>query len=198
MTGDGNISNNPAFVDSTSGNYRLDTNSLCVNAGANALWMIGVTDLDGSNRVAGGRVDMGAYEADGAWVTTADADSDGLNDWDELAVHGTDPDNAYSDNDTMNDGDEVIAGTDPNESGSVFEVSSFNALGGGTNEITWDSVSNRRYRVERSYDLLNSNGWVELWGPGWQPSPMVFIDLSATNAAAYYRLRVEKPSRRVR
>jgi len=70
--GSGNITNDPQFVDAGSGygtnhvagNYRLTAWSPCVDAGQNATWMSTATDLDGTNRIIGGTVDMGAYERD--------------------------------------------------------------------------------------------------------------------------------------
>ncbi len=56
--GDGNFTNAPLFVD---GNLRLQSNSPCINAGWNAFAPAG-PDLDGNPRIAGGTVDMGAYE----------------------------------------------------------------------------------------------------------------------------------------
>ena len=60
--GGGNIFSNPQFVNVTSGNYNLDTNSPCLNVGTNMLWMIGAKDLSGNPRIFAGIVDMGAYE----------------------------------------------------------------------------------------------------------------------------------------
>ena len=59
--GTGNITNDPHFVDSGSGNYRLASDSPCINMGDNAL-VEGATDLDGAERIIFGTVDMGAYE----------------------------------------------------------------------------------------------------------------------------------------
>lgn len=53
----------PLFVDSNAANYRLQSNSPAINAGDDASFPDGfTTDLDGKPRVAGGRIDMGAYE----------------------------------------------------------------------------------------------------------------------------------------
>ncbi len=59
--GQGNISNDPEFVNASTGNYRLFESSPCVNAGTNA-YITWSTDLDGTPRIIDGRVDMGAYE----------------------------------------------------------------------------------------------------------------------------------------
>ncbi|MFA7160514.1 MAG: choice-of-anchor Q domain-containing protein, partial [Kiritimatiellia bacterium] len=66
----GNITNNPLFITDgndygtnlTIGNYRLQTNSPCVDSGMYKAWMAGAVDLDGLPRILKGAVDMGAYE----------------------------------------------------------------------------------------------------------------------------------------
>ncbi len=60
--GIGNVTNDPQFVDAAAGDYRLQSISPCIDAGANA-FVSGTTDLDGNPRIAYGAVDMGAYEA---------------------------------------------------------------------------------------------------------------------------------------
>ena len=58
----GNISADPLFVDAANDDYRLATDSPCVNAGVNQPWMAGANDLAGLRRVMAGSVDIGAYE----------------------------------------------------------------------------------------------------------------------------------------
>lgn len=60
----GNLSEDPRFVDAGNGDYRLsdDAGSPCINAGEIVTWMKGAVDLAGNPRVMGGSVDMGAYE----------------------------------------------------------------------------------------------------------------------------------------
>ena len=100
------------FVDWASGNLRLQSNSPCINAGNNA-YAVGSTDLDGSLRIVGGTVDIGAYEFQApastisyAWLQqfnlpinpatdTADPDGDGVDNYHEWLAH-SDPTNRFS------------------------------------------------------------------------------------------------------
>jgi hypothetical protein len=62
---DGNITNDPSFVNTNAGNYRLSQVSPCINAGANAFVTTNMpTDMDGHHRIDffNGIVDMGCYE----------------------------------------------------------------------------------------------------------------------------------------
>ena len=67
--GTGNIAADPRFVDAANGDFRLQYNSPCIDAGDNAHIPPGTTtDLAGNPRVMVQRVDMGAYEAPLSWV----------------------------------------------------------------------------------------------------------------------------------
>lgn len=59
---DGNMAANPRFLDAAGGNYRLRSDSPCINAGANQDWMHTGVDLDGQPRLYRTLVDLGAYE----------------------------------------------------------------------------------------------------------------------------------------
>jgi len=102
----------PLFVDRAGGNLRLQSNSPCINAGLNSLVPAG-PDLDGNPRIAGGTVDIGAYEFQSpaskisyAWLQqfnlpinaltdAADPDGDGVNNYREWLA-GSDPTNRFS------------------------------------------------------------------------------------------------------
>jgi hypothetical protein len=60
----GNITNHPLFIDAAAGNYPLQPDSPCINAGNNAYAPTNATpyDLDGNGRIQVNVVDMGAYE----------------------------------------------------------------------------------------------------------------------------------------
>lgn len=106
----GRIQVEPRFIDATNGNYRLASDSPCINQGVDPLPHTD-TDLDGLPRIVNGTVDMGAYEYQGADYLVDD-DNDGLSNVEELR-HGTDPNNPDSDGDGFGDGVEVASGLDP-------------------------------------------------------------------------------------
>ena len=59
---DGNITNSPAFIDLTGGDFRLTSSSPCIDQGLSAYALSLPVDLDGKTRILNIRVDMGAYE----------------------------------------------------------------------------------------------------------------------------------------
>ena len=67
--GTGNIYQNPSFVSPANGDYRLQSGSLCIDAGSNG-YVTWAFDLDGNRRIWGERVDMGAYERDASPAAT--------------------------------------------------------------------------------------------------------------------------------
>jgi hypothetical protein len=59
----GNIDVDPLFVDSAVGDYHLLSDSLCIDTGdPDYVAEDGERDIDGNERIIGGRIDMGAYE----------------------------------------------------------------------------------------------------------------------------------------
>ena len=91
--GEGNITNDPQFVDAAGGNFQLRAGSPCIDAVTNGSTR-GSTDLIGNQGLVNTFYDMGAYEYNQA---TADYDSDGdrVTDRDEF-VAGTQVTNAAS------------------------------------------------------------------------------------------------------
>ena len=145
-SGTGNITAQPLFVDRVNGNLRLQPNSPCINAGANS-YVLGTTDLDGLPRIVGGTVDMGAYEFQTpgsiisyAWLQAFGLPTDGTADF-------SDPDR-----DGRNNWQEWVSGTDPTNALSVLRLlAPTNSLFGVT--VSWQSVTNRAYSLERSTNL---------------------------------------------
>ncbi|HEY3269162.1 MAG TPA: choice-of-anchor Q domain-containing protein [Armatimonadota bacterium] len=68
----GNIRVNPLLIVSPEGDSRLSPISPCVDAGNDAPVAAGETDLDGAPRIAGPRVDIGAYESHPATMLRVD------------------------------------------------------------------------------------------------------------------------------
>ncbi|MBR0505763.1 MAG: DUF5123 domain-containing protein [Kiritimatiellae bacterium] len=58
----GCVNADPLFADAANGDFTLQPNSPCRNAGRLEDWMTDATDLAGSKRVSGKGVDMGCYE----------------------------------------------------------------------------------------------------------------------------------------
>lgn len=70
----GNIDADPCFVDAGGGDFRLSSDSPCIDAGDNSEPNLGATDMDGHPRIIDGDcndaevVDMGAYEFNYAYM----------------------------------------------------------------------------------------------------------------------------------
>jgi len=109
--GEGNLPDDPLFVDAASGDYHLRDMSPCINAGANYHWYLWPQrDLDGDCRAfpRGERVDMGCYE----YGSSPDTDGDLLSDAREIET-GTNPSLEDTDGDGLRDGLELLRETDP-------------------------------------------------------------------------------------
>ncbi len=147
------ITNAPGFVNRMAGDYRLLSNSPCIDTGATVPVSndyLGIErPLDG-NADGTAAWDMGAYELVN---DLADTDGDWLRDTNELAL-GTRLTAGDTDGDRMGDGAEVLAGTDPLNSQSYLAMSQTPAgsVPAGI-VIRWFSVAGRRYCLERATNL---------------------------------------------
>ncbi len=192
FSGDGNITNAPQFKDAD--DYHLTSGSPCIDTGMSI--DAPDTDLNGvprpldgdTNGVAG--FDMGAYEF---IHTNADTDVDGLNDVHELQDYGTDPTNSDTEGDGQRDGDEVVAGMDPNEPSSVFVATVEGPL--STPEqcvISWSSASNRNYVLERGTNMLVGTYSVLESNIVSSPPENTYTDwISGEWETYYYRVKVQ-------
>ncbi len=151
--GRGNITNSPLFVDYAATNFHLAAGSPCIDAGDNDE-VVGEVDLDGDKRIRGSIVDMGAYE----YIDPFDIDDDGLpNNW-ETEYFGdptnADP-NAICSNGINKVIDAYVAGFDPNNPNTFFDIHSAKPVSEGF-VLTWNSVSGRTYNVYWATNLMNS------------------------------------------
>jgi parallel beta-helix repeat protein len=185
--GTGNFTNAPLFIDPTAGNYRLQSNSPCINAGTN-YYAPGSADLDGRPRIVGGTVDIGAYEYQGAgmgefngWLWQYGLRTDGSADY------------ADSDGDRMNNWQEWIAGTIPTNASSVLWMQPpSNDVSGVT--LNWQSVSGVNYFLQRATDLGAQPAFATIQSNiVGQAGTTSYTDTTATNGGLFfYRVGVQQ------
>jgi hypothetical protein len=138
-----NITNDPAFVDSNHGNFRLLSSSPCINSGSSG-YAATTNDLDANPRIVGGAVDIGAYEfqTPGFALPYLYAQQYGI------PIDGS----VDSDGDGMNNWQEWIAGTDPTNASSVLKM--FPPVKGPSwITVSWRSVVGRTYFLQGSTNL---------------------------------------------
>jgi hypothetical protein len=183
--GAGNFTNLPAFVDPAMGNFRLSSNSPCIDAGKNS-YAIGTVDLDGRPRIVDGTVDVGAYEFQPSvsgqfigWLQRYGLPTDGSADFSD------------SDGEGMNNWGEWRCDTVPTNAISVLRMVSATNGSFGLN-VTWQSAATRIYAVERatnlgappSFQIIASN-IIGLAGA------TTYTDPTATNSSVFfYRVSV--------
>ncbi len=182
--GFGNITNEPAFADWANGNFHLQSNSPCINAGNNDYVTV-AEDLDGNPRIAGSTVDVGAYEFQSPVSLISYA-------W--LQQYGlpinTNTDASDPDGDGMNNWQEWMADTSPIDASDYLRITSF-TRSGTYNTLWWTSKPTRLYQVERCAALEPSSLWETIITnatPGWNNA-----GFDNTGPQYFYRIRAVQP-----
>ncbi len=179
---DGNITNAPLFVDAANGDFRLQSNSPCINWGNNA-FVTNATDLAGNSRIVEGTVDMGAYEYQGT-IGLADSDADGITDeWERQHGGNQNPDRVCS-NGVNTLLQAYVAGLDPNDPESKFTTTVSDQT------LRWNATSGRVYAVYYSTNLLEGFQPLETNIP-WTAG--CFTDSVHNAGQRFYRIEVRKP-----
>jgi hypothetical protein len=182
-----NFTNAPLFINQVSGDYRLNSNSPCINAGNNS-YAYG-NDLDGNTRIVGGTVDIGAYECQSpallayyTWLQTyglsthaatvyMDSDGDGLNNWQEWKT-----------------------GTNPTNAQSVLKMTSATATNNPSGlVVTWQSVNGITYFLQNSTNIGTIPAFSTIQSNiTGQSGTTSYLDTTATNSSPYfYRVGVQ-------
>lgn len=184
--GAGNISLDPKFIDWRNGDLHFQSNSPCINAGNNA-YVSSPIDLDGNPRIVGGTVDIGAYEFQSpasqlsyAWLQQYGLPTDGSADF-------TDPDG-----DRANNWQEWQSATVPTNALSALRLLTPQTV--GTNlVVSWQSVANKLYYLERSTALATNASFLPLASNlVGQAGFTTFTDTNAAPAGSrFYRVGVQ-------
>jgi hypothetical protein len=140
---------------------------------------------------------LGAHTNDcvGSVEPDPDVDGDGLPDWWEIDNFGSTT-NVFGgsdwDGDRVSDGDEFVAGTDPDDINSFLEVveSAVEGATGGV-VIQWPGVTGKVYRVSRGTNLLDGTSFSLLATNIAGVAPLnSYTDAPPTPANAIYRIGV--------
>ncbi len=185
--GPGNFSNDPALAHLAGGDYHLQSNSPCINAGSQA-YVATTIDLDGNPRVVGGTVDVGAYEfqfpsslISYAWLQQWGLPTDG-------SADSLDPDA-----DGLSNWQEWMADTEPTNSASALRMLTPVATNLPSVTLSWLSSSNRLYSLERAINTAAGPLFTCIASniPGRFPTASLADSNAPTPGPALYRVAVQ-------
>ena len=191
--GKGNITNAPLFVSAGKGDFRLRSDSPCIDAGTNE-WCITQTDFAGNRRIQGSRVDIGCYEyGSGTNGTTATTPVAVPYEW--LERYASIPLNTADDYEMAAKGgcgkivssgaslplwQEFVQGTVPTNANDYFHASI--SINGGISISFTPCLPNRRYTLYGAQSLM---------GPWTFSDDFNDSDFISTNR--FFRVGVELP-----
>jgi subtilisin family serine protease len=146
--GPGNFTN-PPFLSLAATNYGVPlAGSPCINAGVTLPWMAGENDPAGMKRIVGPAPEVGAFEypftasgVSAAWLMAHSLFTDGRSDFTD------------DDRDGLPNRDEWLCNTDPRNAASALGVEEVARAGTGM-VVRWQSVDGKRYRLDRSTNLV--------------------------------------------
>jgi predicted outer membrane repeat protein len=181
------IDGDPQFVNPAAGDYRLQPTSPAINSGWNGAVGTGL-DLGNNPRIAGGTVDMGAYELQAPTSLIS---------YDWLQKYGLPLDGSADlldpDGDKFNNWQEWIAGTIPTNQLSYLRMLSPT---GSVSEVTlrWESVAARSYFLQRATTVSAASSYATIASNlVGQAGITVFADTnSPPGGAAFYRVGVQR------
>ena len=128
-----------------------------------------------------------------------DSDGDGLSDQEELtgkdnsltnanpAGYITDPDRADSDGDGLNDAGEALAGTNPNDAGSVFRITEVEMVGPDL-RVKFSAVIGRAYQLQTAASIKET--WTDIGPTVIAQSDPAEIAIPASSSQPYLRVRI--------
>jgi len=94
-----------------------------------------------------------------------DDDGDGLSESWERSI-GTDALSPDTDDDGVNDGDEILAGTNPLDGADVLQMVELQPQAGGLMKVLWDSVPGKSYQLQYTTgSLAEANPFIDLNPP---------------------------------